>query len=74
MLRKILIIIVSATISFFCFSGCDETSSDAEPNEEVVKTMAEYEAEAEVQINEENMAEELEKIEKALEQEISQEP
>ena len=71
MLRKVLVIIVSATISFFCISGCD---GDAESDEVVVKTMAEYEAEAEAQINEENMAEELEKIEKALEQEISQEP
>ena len=74
MLRKVLVIIVSATISFFYISGCDNSSSDAEPNEEVVKTDAEYEAEAEAQINEENMAEELEKIEKALEQEISREP
>ncbi len=74
MLRKVLVIIVSSTISFFCFNGCDKTSSDAEPNEEVIKTVAEYEAEAEAQINEENMAEELEKIEKALEQEISEEP
>jgi len=74
MLRKVLVIIALATISFFCFNGCDKTSSDAEPNEEVIKTMAEYEAEAEAQINEENMAEELEKIEKALEQELSEEP
>lgn len=74
MLRKVLVIIVSATISFFYFSGCDKTSSDAEPDEEVAKTMAEYEDEAEAQINEENMAEELEKIEKALEQELSEEP
>jgi len=73
MLRKVLIIIALATISFFHFGGCGETSSDAEPNEEVVKTMAEYEAEAEAQINEENMAEELEMIEKAMEQEISEE-
>ena len=74
MLRKVLVIIVSASISFFYFSGCDKASSNTEPNEEVVKTDAEYEAEAEAQINEENMAEELEKIEKALEQEISEEP
>ncbi len=74
MLRKVLVIIVSASISFFYFSGCDKASNDTEPNEEVVKTDAEYEAEAEAQINEENMAEELAKIEKALEQELSEEP
>lgn len=74
MLRKVLIIIALATISSFYFSGCDNSSGDAEPDQEVIKTMAEYEAEAEAQINEENMAEELDKIEKALEQEISEEP
>ena len=71
MLRKVLVMIVLASISFFCISGCD---SDDESDEVVVKTEAEYKAEAEEQINEENMAEELEKIEKALEQEISEEP
>ena len=71
MLRKVLVIIALATISFFYFGGCD---GDAESDEVVVKTEAEYKAEAEAQINEENMAEELEKIEKALEQEISEEP
>ena len=74
MLRKVLVIIALATISFFYFGGCDNSSGDAEPDQVEIKTMAEYEAEAEAQINEENMAEELEKIEKALEQEISEEP
>ena len=40
---------------------------------EKVKTVAEYEADAKEQINKENMAEELQRIEKALEQDISQE-
>jgi ABC-type phosphate/phosphonate transport system substrate-binding protein len=71
MLRKVLVIIVLASISFFCISGC---GGDDESDEVVVKTDAEYEAEAEAQINEENMAEELAKIEKALEQELSEEP
>jgi len=71
MLRKVLVMIVLASISFFCISGCDK---GAEPEEEVVKTEAEYRAEAEEQINEDNMAEELEKIEKALEKELSEEP
>ena len=73
MLRKVLIIIAVATISVSCLSGCKKRSSEAESGQEVVKTMAEYEAEARKQINKENMAEELENIEKAIEQEISQE-
>ena len=73
MLRKILIIIAVITISVFCLSGCKKRSSEAEPEREEVKTTAEYEAEAKREINKDNMAEELDKIEKALEQEIRQE-
>ena len=75
MLRKLFIIIVLATLSSFCIGGCDETSSDAESDEEVVvKTAAEYKAEAEKQITEENMDEELKKLEEAVDKEISEEP
>jgi len=71
MIRKVLILVAVTAIGFFCLSGCKKRSSEAD--EEVPKTIAEYEAEAKKQINKENMAEELERIEKALEQEISQE-
>jgi hypothetical protein len=54
--------------------GCKKTSSENEAQQDVVKTEAEYKAEAEKEINEDNMAAELEKIEKAMEQETSQEP
>jgi len=75
MLRKLFIIIVLATLSFFYIVGCDETSSEAESDEEVVvKTDAEYKAEAEKQITEENMEEELKKLEEAVDKEISEEP
>lgn len=72
MFRKVLVIVAVTAISVFCLSGCKKRSSEAESDEEVLKTMAEYEAEAKEQINKENMAEELERIEKALEQELSQ--
>ena len=74
MLRKILFIIVLATIGLFYISGCKDSSNEAESGQEVVKTAAEYEAEAKEQITKENMDEELDKIEKALEQEITEEP
>lgn len=75
MLRKVLVITILATLSLFYIGGCDETSSDTETNEEVVlKTSAEYEAEAEAQITEENVEEELKKLEEAVEKEISEEP
>ena len=74
MLRKVLFVMALITISMFCLSGCDKSPGDAESEEEVVvKPMAEYEAEAEAEITEENMNEELENLEKAIEQEISQE-
>ena len=73
MLRKALIIITAGLISVFWLSGCKKRSSQGESEQEVVKSVAEYEAEAEEQINKENMAKELENIEKTLEQEISQE-
>ena len=73
MLRKVLVIVAATAISVFCLSGCKKRSSEAESSQEVLKTMAEYEVEAKKQINKENMAEELERIEKTLEQELSEE-
>lgn len=49
-------------------NGCKKKSSESESP--VIKSEAEYKAEAEKQINAENMDEELSKIEKQLEQEI----
>ena len=73
MLRKILVIVVVMAVSVFYLGGCKKRSSESESGREVTGTLAEYKAEAEEQIDKENMGEELEKIEKALEQEISQE-
>lgn len=74
MLRKIFIIIILATLSLFYIGGCDKTSNDAESEGDVeVKTQAEYDAEAEAQITEENMEDELKKLEEAVEKEISEE-
>jgi hypothetical protein len=73
--RKLFIIIALAILSFFYMGGCDKASSDNESEGDVVvKTQAEYEAEAEEQITEENMEEELGNLEKQIEQEISEEP
>jgi uncharacterized membrane protein (DUF106 family) len=74
MMRKVLVIITAAAvISVFCLSGCKKRPSKPEPGEEVVKTMAEYEAEAKKQITKKNMAKELEKLEKEIEEDISAE-
>jgi len=73
MARKLLVIVAVAAISVFCLSGCKKSSSEPESEQEEVKTVAEYEAEAREQIDTENMDEELESIEKALQQETAQE-
>lgn len=72
MLREVLVIVAAAAISVSCLSGCKKRSGESESGGEAVKTMAEYESEAREQITKENMAEELESIEKTLEQEISE--
>jgi len=72
MLRKVFIIILLAILSSFYLGGCDKSSSDAESDVEV-KTQAEYDAEAEKQITEENMDEELKKLEEAVDKEITEE-
>lgn len=66
MLRKILVIAIIAVISVLCLNSCKKTSDEP-------KTAAEYKAEAKEQINKENMAQELDRIEKELEQDVSQE-
>ena len=73
MLRRILVMVVMTVISVFYLNGCKKRADEVQPDTEKVKTAAEYKAEAKEQINKENMAEELERIEKALEQDISQE-
>jgi len=67
-----MLIIVLAAMVVFYVNGCKKDSGQAETGQDV-KTAAEYKAEAEEQINKENMASELDELEKTLEEEISQE-
>jgi len=71
MVQKVLTIIVITAICVFHLSGCKKRSGEYE--QPVVKNKAEYETEAEKQITKENMAQELGKIEKEMEQDIAQE-
>jgi len=69
MLKKSLLIMAIAVFLFM--NGCKKSSS--EPEEIVVKTAAQYEAEAKEQITEENMEDELKNLEKELELDTTQE-
>ena len=70
MVKRIFILFLVAAITVLCMNGCKK-KSDEEPVE--VKTEAEYKAEAEKQINTENMEAELDKLEKEIEQEAATE-
>ena len=72
MLKKALVIIGVIMIGVSCVGGCKKRASEADYSQEVVKTKAEYEADAKEQIDKENMAKELDEIEKTLTQELSQ--
>ena len=75
-MRRTLSIIITMAILASCFIiGCGKTSSDSESEEEtIVKTEAEYDAQAQEQITEDNMEQELANLEKQIEQELSEEP
>ncbi len=75
MLPKALILIVLIIISGFCLGGCKKSSPESSSEEDiVVKTAAEYAEEAEREINADNMADELKKIEAELDAEETDEP
>ncbi|MHC4220859.1 MAG: hypothetical protein ACYST9_00435 [Planctomycetota bacterium] len=73
MLRRILIITIIAVACVFCLNGCKKRSGVTQLGHGETETTSEYEAQAKEQINKENMAQELERIEKEMEQDISQE-
>jgi len=72
MLRKLLVVAAAAVIIIFCLNGCKKEADTPEPNkpgEQVVaKTLADHEAEAEKEVTKKNMAAELERLEKEIEQ------
>ena len=61
-------------ICFVSLSGCKKSSEpEPGPSGDEVTSAAEYEAEAEKEINKENVEAELDKLEKELEEDISSE-
>jgi len=73
MLRRILLIAAVAAIGIFCITGCKKSAPKPEPGEQAGQTMPEYEAQAEKEITGDNMAVELDRIEKDLDQDIQAE-
>lgn len=74
MLRKALVPVFLTMIFLLCPAGCKKSSPESGSAEESVKTAAEYAEDAQREINEDNMAAELEKIEDELTREESEQP
>ena len=83
MLRRIMLVLAAAAITFFSLAGCkkrtpkpesEQADQSQQAKKKILKTMAEYKTEAEKQITKKNMAEELDKIEKEIAQELTGQP
>jgi hypothetical protein len=72
MLRIILVVTAVLAISIFCQSGCKKKAGETK-SEQPPKTTAQYEADAKKQITEDNMQQELRKLEQEVEQDIAAE-
>ena len=74
MLAKALVVIVLIVVIGLGPAGCKKSSPETNSGEDAVKTAAEYAEEAEQEIDTDNMADELKKIEDELDAEETQEP
>ena len=63
MLMNMIARVAAVILCVLIFSGCAKKTNQTPPPEEPVKTEAEYKAEAQKEINEQNMTQELDKLE-----------
>ncbi len=66
MLRNTVIQVIVAILCVGILGGCSKKTEPAPTEQEQVKTASEYKAEADKEITEQNMSEELNKIEKEV--------
>lgn len=73
MLKKIIVMMLISAVCMIVINGCKENSTrDQSGTEEPAKTKADFKAEAEKEINNENMDKLLSEIEENVEQEAGQ--
>lgn len=73
MLRRALVIAVVAAITGFCVGGCKKSADEGQTGAGAkAPAIEDYRAEAEKEITKENMAAELDRLEKEIEQDISE--
>ena len=68
MLKKLSIFVMVLLLCLSVCGGCKKQSDETSADDAEVKTTAEYEAEAEKEITEENMEDELNKLEESIDQ------
>ncbi len=71
MLKQWILVVLVAALSA-CLSGCGKKEAPPADAEVEVKSMAEYEAEAKKDINEQNMDAELKKLQESIEADTPQ--
>ena len=75
MLHKAFLTVVVVAVIALCLGGCrkssDESPAEPQPANEPAKTAVQYEADARKDITEENLEDELAKLEKAVEADIA---
>ena len=71
MLYRIIVLILCTGLCLTSLPGCSKSDEPADSNTEQVKTLEQHREDAAKEINEENMEEELQKLEQAIDQEAS---
>jgi outer membrane lipoprotein-sorting protein len=73
MSRMIVAACIAVTLCLLCVTGCSKKSQPPAPAQEKTKTAAEYKAEADKEIKQENANQELDKLQKSIDEEAAQE-
>jgi hypothetical protein len=75
MLRKTFLIVTIVALTGLGLTGCKKSADEPDTTKPPeVKTIQDYNSEADIQITRENMDEELDKLEKEIEKDIQREP
>jgi len=73
MSRMIVAACIAVTLCILCVTGCAKKSQPPAPAPEQTKSAAEYKAEAEKEIKDENASAELDKLQQSIDTEAAQE-
>lgn len=66
--KHFIVMVILACATLISLTGCKNKNTAEETETDIVKTEAEYKQQAEKEINKDNMLDELDKLEKAVDQ------